>query len=141
MCYIPRSVCTYQWASYQKCNGLELYPKVIPSLDSCFGPLFFHLMSSLKLFSKFSQTGGSIVWLIDCESVLVMRMLWWECCFTWLQWKARSWPRSSCLEATATRGVSHCGLAIYIKKYLKAKEELWKLKYFTMTNNNVQKNL
>jgi hypothetical protein len=25
-----------------------------------------------------------------------------------------------------------CGLAIYIKKYLKAKEELWKLKYFTM---------
>jgi hypothetical protein len=32
-----------------------------------------------------------------------------------------------------TRGVSHCGLAIYIKKYLKAKEEeLWKLKYLTM---------
>jgi hypothetical protein len=32
-----------------------------------------------------------------------------------------------------TRGVSHCDLAIYIKKgILKAKEELWKLKYFTM---------
>jgi hypothetical protein len=32
-----------------------------------------------------------------------------------------------------TWGVSHCGLAIYIKKYLKAKEEdLWKLKYFNM---------
>jgi hypothetical protein len=31
-----------------------------------------------------------------------------------------------------TRGVSHCGLAIYIKKYLKAKDELGKLKYFTM---------
>jgi hypothetical protein len=30
-----------------------------------------------------------------------------------------------------TRGVSHCGLAIYIKTYLKAKDELWKLKYFT----------
>jgi len=29
--------------------------------------------------------------------------------------------------------VSHPGLAIYIKMYLKAKEEeLWKLKYFTM---------
>jgi hypothetical protein len=28
-----------------------------------------------------------------------------------------------------TRGVPHCGLAISIKKYLKAKEELWKLKY------------
>jgi len=27
---------------------------------------------------------------------------------------------------------SHCGLAIYINKYLKEKEELWKLKYFTM---------
>ncbi len=25
-----------------------------------------------------------------------------------------------------------CGLAICIKKYLKAKEELWKLKYFTI---------
>jgi len=32
-----------------------------------------------------------------------------------------------------TRGVSHCGLAIYIKEYLKAKEEeLWKHKYFTI---------
>jgi hypothetical protein len=35
--------------------------------------------------------------------------------------------------ATETRGVSHCGLAIYIfKKYIKAKEELCKFKYFTM---------
>jgi hypothetical protein len=32
-----------------------------------------------------------------------------------------------------------CGLAIYIKKYLKAKEELWKLKYFTMQKYNFQK--
>jgi hypothetical protein len=31
-------------------------------------------------------------------------------------------------------GVSHYGLAIYIKKHRKAKEELWKLKYFTMQN-------
>jgi hypothetical protein len=38
-----------------------------------------------------------------------------------------------------TRGVSHCGLAIYIKKYLKAKEDLWKLKYFTMQKYNLQK--
>jgi hypothetical protein len=29
--------------------------------------------------------------------------------------------------------VLHCGLAIFIRKYLKAKEEeLWNLKYFTM---------
>jgi hypothetical protein len=36
--------------------------------------------------------------------------------------------------------VSHCGLAIYIKKYLKAiEEELWKLKYFTMQKYNLPK--
>jgi hypothetical protein len=35
--------------------------------------------------------------------------------------------------------VSHYGLAIYIKKYLKAKEELWKLKYFTMQKYNLPK--
>jgi hypothetical protein len=28
--------------------------------------------------------------------------------------------------------MSHCGLAIYNKKYAMAKEELQKLKYFTM---------
>jgi hypothetical protein len=39
-----------------------------------------------------------------------------------------------------TRGVSHFRLAIYIKNYLKAKEELWKLKYFTMQRYNLQKN-
>jgi hypothetical protein len=36
--------------------------------------------------------------------------------------------------------VSHYGLAIYIETYLKAKEELWKLKYdFTMQKYNLQK--
>jgi hypothetical protein len=36
--------------------------------------------------------------------------------------------------------VSHCGLAIFIKKYHKAKEEeLWKLKHFTMQKYNLQK--
>jgi hypothetical protein len=34
--------------------------------------------------------------------------------------------------------VSHCGLAIYIKEYLKAKEELWKLKFFTTQKYNLQ---
>jgi hypothetical protein len=37
------------------------------------------------------------------------------------------------------RDVSHCGLVIYIKKYLKAKEELFKLKCFTMQKYNPQK--
>jgi hypothetical protein len=37
--------------------------------------------------------------------------------------------------------VSDYGLAIYIKKYFKAKEEeLWKLKYCTMQNYNLKKN-
>jgi len=36
-------------------------------------------------------------------------------------------------------GASHCDLAIYIKKYLQAKEELWKLEYFTMQKFNLQK--
>jgi hypothetical protein len=39
-----------------------------------------------------------------------------------------------------TGGVSHCGLIIYIKKVSKAKEELWKFKYFTMTKYRLQKN-
>jgi hypothetical protein len=37
--------------------------------------------------------------------------------------------------------VSHSDLATYIKKYFKAKEELWKLKYFTMQKYNLPKNL
>jgi len=32
------------------------------------------------------------------------------------------------------RGVSHCGLAIYILIYLKTKEELWKLKFHHAKN-------
>jgi hypothetical protein len=36
--------------------------------------------------------------------------------------------------------VSHYGLAIYIEKYLKAKEELRKIKYLTMQKYNLQKN-
>jgi hypothetical protein len=37
------------------------------------------------------------------------------------------------------QGVCHNGLAIYMKKYLNTKEELGKLKYFTMLKNNFQK--
>jgi hypothetical protein len=35
--------------------------------------------------------------------------------------------------------MSHCALAIYIEKHLKAKEELWKLKYFTIQIYNLSK--
>jgi len=39
--------------------------------------------------------------------------------------------------------VTLCGLAIYIKKYLKAKKKifLWKLKYFTMQKYNLSKKI
>jgi hypothetical protein len=37
-----------------------------------------------------------------------------------------------------TRGVSHPGLAIYVKKV--SKEELWKFKYFTILKYNLGKN-
>jgi hypothetical protein len=37
------------------------------------------------------------------------------------------------------QGVCHCSLAIYIKKYLNAKEDLWKLKYYTVLKYNLQK--
>jgi len=36
-------------------------------------------------------------------------------------------------------GVSHCVLTIYMKKYLKAKEELWKLKIFHHAKNIIFK--
>jgi len=36
-----------------------------------------------------------------------------------------------------TRGVSHCGLAIYIEKYLKTKEELWKTQIFISPSKQI----
>jgi len=42
-------------------------------------------------------------------------------------------------EFVAKGGVSSFGLVIYNKMYLKAKEELWKFKYFTMQKYNLQK--
>ncbi len=57
------------------------------------------------------------------------------CCWI-LHYRIQEFP--SFIDEALPSGVSHCGLAIYIKKYLKAKEELWKLKYFTMQKYNLQ---
>ncbi len=46
------------------------------------------------------------------------------------------WPH----QQGKTRGVSHCDLVIYIKTYVKAKEEWWKFKYFTKQKYNLKKN-
>jgi hypothetical protein len=44
------------------------------------------------------------------------------------------------LQSTVNKGgVSDRGLAIYINNYLKAKEELWKLKYFTIQKSHLPK--
>jgi len=52
----------------------------------------------------------------------------------------KGWLWREISNPNETRGVSHYGLAIHIKKYLKAKEEeLWKFKYFTMQKYNLQK--
>jgi hypothetical protein len=40
-----------------------------------------------------------------------------------------------------TRGASPCSLAIYVKKYLNTKEELWEFIYFTMQKYNIQKKI
>jgi len=50
----------------------------------------------------------------------------------------KNWE-NGCPNLFPTRGVSNSGIAIHIKKCLKAKEELRKLKYFTMQKYNLQK--
>ncbi len=51
------------------------------------------------------------------------KLIWW--CFRVL----RASPAAAA-ATTTTRGVSHCGLPIYIKKSIKANEELWKTQIF-----------
>jgi len=44
------------------------------------------------------------------------------------------------MNMNLTRGVAHCvALPFTLKKYLKAKEELWKLKYFTIAKTIIFK--
>jgi hypothetical protein len=54
--------------------------------------------------------------------------------------KTRENEKNKNKQGKSIVSVSHCGLAIYIKKYLKAKDELWKFKYFIMQKYNLQKN-
>ncbi len=54
-------------------------------------------------------------------------------------WKRSGKQSNEIHTKIKTRSVSHCGLAIYILKYLNAKEELWILKYFTMQKYNLPK--
>jgi ribosomal protein S25 len=55
-------------------------------------------------------------------------------------YRAKQKKRKKKTHQTQTRDVSQRGLAIDIKEYLKAKKELWNLKYFTMQKYiNLQK--
>jgi hypothetical protein len=60
------------------------------------------------------------------------------CHLSKLTFSAKSFIISRKLHSKVARG-EYYGLANCIKKYLKAKEELWKLIYFTMQKYNVQK--
>jgi hypothetical protein len=53
--------------------------------------------------------------------------------------KSRFWKEKS-VENVVTLGPTAQVTLVYIKRYLKAKEELWKFKYFTMQKYNGQKN-
>jgi hypothetical protein len=61
--------------------------------------------------------------------------------YAWIEWHNIF---STNFHQNATRqakqGVCHTiRLAIYVKKYLKAKEELWNIKYFNVQRYNLQK--
>jgi len=85
---------------------------------SCFAPITSHVMS----------TKGHVTCQVACGKGLVA-------CYT--PPNTSSKPQTHPMWKQG--GVSRCVLAIYMKKYLKAKEELWKLKYFTMQKCNLQK--
>jgi hypothetical protein len=81
--------------------------------------------------------------LISFPSILCLQGKLCVCvCVCVFFWVLSGWGRglpsqnlvNNCVKAKfqSTRGVWHYDLAIYMKKYLKAKEELRKLKYFTM---------
>ncbi len=60
------------------------------------------------------------------------------CAKYWMLHTTSSYP--IVLKMFGKQGWCHAvALQFYIKKYLKAKEELWKLKYFTMQKYNLQK--
>ncbi len=88
--------------------------------------IWFHLTTMSQLFS--SSSSGELV----CSLGF---LILWLYLFFFCQREAKSsqWYSQQTHQMktcqSSTRGASHCGLAIYIKKYLKA---LWKLKYFTM---------
>jgi hypothetical protein len=82
-------------------------------------------VKSLKIHTS-SENSHNI---LDCKT--------WET-LVWVSWLIDCPKCIHVLHPQETRKcVTLCGLAIHIQKYLKAKEELWQLKYFTMQRYNL----
>ncbi len=112
---------------FPACNGTA----AIFSFSLPFAPLFF-FFSALSCFAPITShvmsTKGHVTCQVACGKGLVA-------CYT----PPNTSNKPQAHPMWKQGGVSHCGLAIFMKKYLKAKEELRKLKYFTMQKCNLQK--
>jgi hypothetical protein len=83
-----------------------------------------HMNDAIQLCSKVCMEGCNHISLVKTSFSYGTQYYWW--------------PTSITNKGCVT--LSLCHFAIYIKKYLKAKEEeLWKLKYFTMQKYNLSK--
>jgi hypothetical protein len=74
--------------------------------------------------------------------VIIIIILWGFfllCLYSTTQGITTSYLAGAFFKRRRIRGISNYGLAIYIKIYLRAEEELCKLKYFTMQKYNLQK--
>jgi hypothetical protein len=144
-------------STFHESNGYALFPP----LDTLTSPLLLHVrISSLKSPSVIlnyrrllglpvntkvhTHTKSLPKWLISHTLVSQRLSLWMQSKSRFFTlgvhnnlWKNAGVdpqrPLIAChfLLPISTRGVSCGRLAIYIKKCLKAKEELWKFKYFT----------
>ncbi len=152
-----QTVCSVQRASFSWLQSSVMYWKW-SLLNDVFKDLV--IVYSPCKFKVFWEVDGSgmycfLPFLVSTTILLVL----YTCFITliYLVWKkasstfgcSRSYSIDSDLWGLAitttrntgkTRGVSHCGLASYVKKYLEAKQELWKFKYFTMQKYNPHTN-
>jgi hypothetical protein len=78
-----------------------------------------------SIFNNLCTTGWNIKKLIQCTHMHpVVSNSTKSTARGTVAWKLLTWQGNKQMK---TRGVSHCHLAIFIKKYLKAREEVWKL--------------
>jgi hypothetical protein len=77
------------------------------------------------------ESGGQ-QWMNGCKLGTSFIHLFTRCYCELISMSFSFWEVHGTIPILTRAGVSHYGLAIYIKTYLKAKEELWKLKYFTI---------